>query len=96
MMKLENSMKYKFDEIDSNFKITNQTLEIKENLKDAEEVRAQIKLLDTIEHVNSIEQEILPEIINNKARLDDCENNTHNLFREIKRMEEKVENKPDR
>lgn len=96
MMKLENSMKYKFDEIDSNFKITNQTLEIKENLKDAEDVRAQIKLLDTIEHVASIEQEILPKIIDNKARLDDCENNTQNIFREIKRMEEKVENKPDR
>lgn len=96
MMKLDNKMMYKFEEIDNNFKTNTSLLNSKENLKDADLVREKMELLETKDRVNNIENNILPVINNNKNRLDECENNINNFFREIQRLEEKVENKPDK
>lgn len=96
MMKLDKRMMFKFDEIDNNFKLNNQILQTKENLSDSNIIREKMDLLETKERVDKIENEVLPVINKNKERLDECENNTINFFREIQRLEEKVENKPDR
>jgi len=95
-MKMENRINDKFDEIDNYFKKTYQILSTKESVQEMNIMKTKISLLESIERVDLLSNEILPYIKQNSIRIDKIDVNNNNVFREIKRIEEMIDNKPDR
>lgn len=95
-MKLDLKVTSKFEDIDAKLKSNHVLINSKESITQCDQMKTKIETLETRERVDGLEQTIMPVLNNNTDRLNTNDINYSNFIREIKRLEEKVENKPDR